>query len=141
MRRRIGAASVRDRVSGAEGRARAPPSRTSGRCSVVVTPTYLIAANADIGPALDIGPCKCVERAASTPDPAGRVRQAEVSAAVLHHHRGLNLQACRLMLIREVSYAMRRAAHWAFNRFVYRADGPDEAQPGTGRPGQPSVLR
>ena len=64
MRRRIGTASVRDRVPGAEGRTRAPRSRTSsGRCSVVVIPTYLFAApmgttvvNRACGP----GPVTCV---------------------------------------------------------------------------------
>jgi hypothetical protein len=45
---------------------------------------------------------------------------------------GLNLQACRLVLIREVSCAMRRLP-WAFSRFACRADGPGEAEPGTGR--------
>src|SRR5690348_5757426 len=62
------------------------------------------------------------------------------------HHRchPIRCGALRLLQVIHIALpsAMRRAIRWAFNRFVYRADGRDEAQPRTGAgPGERAEVK
>jgi hypothetical protein len=62
------------------------------------------------------------------------------------HHRCHPIRCGALTLLQVIHIAlpsaMRRAIRWAFNRFVYRADGRDEAQPGTGAgPGERAEVK